>query len=233
MGTIIGDTDSANDKTVVAFRVEGSRASRLLNYIYRVGRSERSAERSRLDRHGPSLFLSLSGEKSCLIFTGEKIRWYAARANIDEQTFPSSQGRCDHCPSAGALLAHPIDNSLPVDRVLQLGGSHPESQTSRSSWEITRNSSRRYSPAPYLDRLRYSCARYKRARIPSSQPCALVLFRIKISLRASGRGKNSEPRFLTRRGETSKSGSLCSRFAHFWKMREFIFLLYLRKEGVE
>lgn len=59
MGTIIGDTDSANDKTVVAFRVEGSRASRLLNYIYRVGRSERSAERSRLDRHGPSLFLFL------------------------------------------------------------------------------------------------------------------------------------------------------------------------------
>lgn len=129
MGTIIGDTDSANDKTVVAFRVEGSRASRLLNYIYRVGRSERSAGSSR----PLSLSLSLSGEKSCLIFTGEKIRWYAARANIDEQTFPSSQGRCDHCPSAGALLAHPIDNSLPVDRVLQLGGSHPESQTSRSS----------------------------------------------------------------------------------------------------
>lgn len=133
-----------------------SRASRLLNYIYRVGRSERSAERSRLDRHGPSLFLSLSEEKSCLIFTGEKIRWYAARANINEQTFPSSQGRCDHCPSAGALLAHPIDNSLPVDRVLQLGGSHPESRTSRSSWEITRNSSHRYSPVPYLDSLCYT-----------------------------------------------------------------------------
>lgn len=27
MGTIIGDTDSANDKTVVAFRVEGSLSS--------------------------------------------------------------------------------------------------------------------------------------------------------------------------------------------------------------
>lgn len=81
-----------------------------------------------------SLSLSLSEEKSCLIFTGEKIRWYAARANINEQqTFPSSQGRCDHCPSAGALLARPIDNSLPVDRVLQLGGSRPESQTSRNS----------------------------------------------------------------------------------------------------
>ena len=86
-----------------------SSASRLFNYIYQVVGSERLAVQRDLafDRRelslSPSLPLSLSlslspfqkKNHSGWIFTGEKIRWYAAwRASyINEQTLPSSQGR--------------------------------------------------------------------------------------------------------------------------------------------
>ena len=117
-----------------------SSASRLFNYIYQVVGSERTrrAARSRV-RSSRTLSLSLSllfrkkKEKENhrgWIFTGEKIRWYAAwRASyINEQTLPSSQGRA-------VIIVRSLPRSItlffPLDRVPRTyevdGRSHPES----------------------------------------------------------------------------------------------------------
>lgn len=111
-------------RAVVVFRLEGSSASRRLNYIYRLARSERSPRRSiRWIGRSFSLFLFLAarsterdrGGKSEVagMFTGEKIRWHAGRV-------ASTNKRC--LPLKVVVIVarslprapdHPIDNSFP------------------------------------------------------------------------------------------------------------------------
>lgn len=111
-----------------------SLASRLFNYIYQVVGSERLAVQRDLafDRRELSLSLFPFQKKNHRgwIFTGEKIRWYAAwRASyINEQTLPSSQGRA-------VIIVRSLPRSItlffPLDRVARTyevdGRSHPES----------------------------------------------------------------------------------------------------------